>query len=122
VEVLDCRTATTDVWLHNVRAALSTGPGTVVLRHLDLLPAEILPNLLAELRPVAEHSGDRPGPRLVATTRLWTSAPARRTTRPVRRHVTVPPLRHRPDDLRDIVPVLLTRLRPRDPVCCAPGL
>ena len=121
VDVFDARAATADAWLHHVRAALSTGRGTVVLRHLDLLPAEILPNLLAELRPVAEHSGDRPGPRLVATTRTLDLGPGFDELLDLFAvTVTVPPLRQRPDDLRDIVPVLLTRLRPRDPVCCSP--
>jgi transcriptional regulator of acetoin/glycerol metabolism len=120
VDVFDARAAaTTDSWLRDVRAALSTAGGTVILRRVDLLPADILPKLLAELRPVVARGGS--GPRLVATTRTTDPGPGFDELLDLFAvTVTVPPLRHRPDDLRDIIPVLLTRLRPRDPVRCSP--
>jgi len=92
------------------------GRGTVVLRRIDLLPTEILPNLLAELRPAAQHTGRRlSAARLVATTRTTDLGPGFDELLDLFAvTVAVSPLRHRPDDLRDIVPVLLTRLRPRD--------
>lgn len=122
VDVFDAgAAATADSWLHNVRVALSAGRGTVVLRRIDLLPTEILPNLLAELRPVAQHTGGGSAPRLVATTRTTDLGPGFDELLDLFAvTVAVSPLRHRPDDLRDIVPVLLTRLRPRDPVRCSP--
>ncbi|MCE0767193.1 hypothetical protein LWC35_30450 [Pseudonocardia kujensis] len=97
--VLDAALAVVDPgWPDQVRRRLGL-PGTLVLRHLDRTPEPLLPTIAALL------DGPRSA-RVVATAdgssdcRLLDHFPAR---------VELPPLRHRPEDIPDIAPVLLAR-------------
>jgi len=95
-------------------------PATVVLRHLDLMPpssAKVIGRLLDDL-------ADRPSPPWVVGT---VDAAAGVEPRPCdgllgrfSTSVTVPALRHRIEDLSQLVPFLLDRLAPRRAVRCTP--
>jgi sigma-54 dependent transcriptional regulator, acetoin dehydrogenase operon transcriptional activator AcoR len=113
LRVLDAagvREAGAAAWLDGVRRELGEPGGTVVLRHLDLLArtptAEALAAELAAPRP-------RPSPWVVATLAAGAAATGSQALRPLLARfpapVTVPPLRYRIDDLRDLVPLLLER-------------
>jgi transcriptional regulator of acetoin/glycerol metabolism len=83
---------------------LAGGKGTVVLRHLDQLPAAHTPALASMLR--AERSR---GPWVVATMTEG-SGHVDDALRCFARSVPVPPLRHHIDDVRELVPFLLLKL------------
>ena len=82
---------------------LAEGKGTVVLRHLDQLPAAHTPTLASMLR--AERSR---GPWVVATMTEGGHVDDVLTYFP--RSVPVPPLRHHIEDVRELVPFLLLKL------------
>ncbi|UGT45007.1 Fis family transcriptional regulator [Nocardia yamanashiensis] len=93
-------------------------PATIVLAHVDELDPRHAPALAARL-----HGTDHGKHWLVAT--VTTDAEAERArSEEVLRHfghsVTVPALRHRLDDLTQLVPHLLRTLAPRREVACAP--
>ncbi|WP_427925127.1 sigma-54-dependent Fis family transcriptional regulator [Streptomyces sp. cg40] len=102
-------------WLQAVFRDLAEDGGTVVLRHLDLLPAQVLGQLDGILRTTAGRSGwvaalltrDRP-----ALTAADETVPPRHpdpaTTLRARfgAEVTVPPLRHRTTDIPSLVACL----------------
>lgn len=87
---------------------------TVVLRHLDQLDASTAEELADLTDLVVRH---RPGTWVIGTMRADpdTDSPA---LRPFARAVTVPPLRHRPDDLHELVTALLRRLAPTRDIEC----
>ncbi|MET7764895.1 GAF domain-containing protein [Streptomyces sp. NPDC005393] len=121
-------------WLQAVFRDLSEDRGTVVLRHLDLLPAPDLGRLDGVLRATAGRSGwvaalltrdrtagatspqwgegrPRPGTGTAADRRQGAETASAFTT-PTGRlgvEVTVPPLRHRTADIPALVSCLLTR-------------
>jgi transcriptional regulator of acetoin/glycerol metabolism len=109
--VLDADLARVDgvrQWLDGVRSHLVDRTGSLVLRHLEALDgpaARALSTLItqhrtgAAARVVATISRPRPGFER-STSALLDALPA---------VVQVPPLRERPEDLADIVPVLLRR-------------
>lgn len=95
--------------------------GTVVLRHLDKLPAEHAPTLTSMLdvaRNRQQSSGE--GPWVVAT-----AAEANEHVVDILacfpRTVPVPPLRHHIEDLRELVPFLLLKLGQDTRLTCSPA-
>lgn len=113
-------------WLQAVFQDLAEDRGTVVLRHLGLLPAHVLGQLDGVLRTTAGRSGwvaalfthDRPSlPGASAETpsgadgvaASWQADPAAAVRARFGAEVTVPPLRHRTADIPALVTCLLTR-------------
>ncbi|WP_159039720.1 sigma-54-dependent Fis family transcriptional regulator [Streptomyces sp. TP-A0356] len=102
-------------WLRAVFRDLAEDRGTVVLRHLDLLPAQVLRQLDGVLRSTAGRSGwvaalrtrDRPA-LPAAGDDTAAGQPAAVRTR-FDSEVTVPPLRHRTADIPALVTCLLAR-------------
>ncbi len=106
-------------WLAQLRERLADPAGTIVLRHLERLtpPAALAVGAALEH---AERSGDAPWVvgTLAATTIIGEELDA--LLRHFLSSVTVPPLRHRIDDVRELVPVLLARHAAGTSVDCSP--
>jgi transcriptional regulator with AAA-type ATPase domain len=119
----DAGTATSR-WLDSVREELTDGRGTVILRHVDRLPDEVLDELSALLGLLdatpQSGSGER---QWVVATRSSTGPVDGALERLVSRFphsVAVPPLRHHIDDLRELVPFLISRLTRGASLRCSP--
>jgi transcriptional regulator of acetoin/glycerol metabolism len=115
-----------EAWVAAVAAALAEAGGgdTVLLRRLDQLgvqAARALTRLLDE-QSAGSAPADQARPWVVGT--LATATIEGHHLEALLRHfaavVTVPPLRHRIGDVRELVPVLLQRLAPRSAVGCSP--
>lgn len=111
--VLDAAEAGTAGWLAELREA-AAGGGTLVLRHADTLTGHRLRAVATALRGASA----RPGRPWVAVTSAGRLPPRLLPLLP--RTVTVPPLRHHPEDLPRLVPALLTRLGPGGRLTCSP--
>jgi transcriptional regulator of acetoin/glycerol metabolism len=124
VRVHDAATAGrgTVAWLRDVGHDLKTSTGTVVLRHLDLLPAGAAPALAHLLAASTERAcwvvglSSAPGrPGGLGTEESGRDAPGRESSvqpsvaRSFPAQATVPPLRLRPDDVAPLASVLLAR-------------
>ena len=104
LRVLDAAELDLGQLLAEVRRELAEPAGSVVLRHLDLLD----PAGVAELADQLAAPRSRPWVVGTLTAGADTAAPRPLLERfPV--SVTVPPLRYRVDDVRDLVPALLER-------------
>jgi transcriptional regulator of acetoin/glycerol metabolism len=133
--VLDAADAAHDHdWLTHVRAELTEGTGMLVLRHVHLLnPRQVrtLAGALQEARDAgqdAEPASASPGgaapPRLrVAVTldRAAARADLAGLLRLFPGSVSVPPLRHHSEDLRDLVPFFLGKLSQQGRVTSSPA-
>jgi transcriptional regulator of acetoin/glycerol metabolism len=95
--------------------------GTVVLRHLDKLPAEHVPTVTSMLTTARSHQAETGrGPWVVATMAegggrlddILACFP---------RSVPVPPLRHHIEDVRELVPFLLLKLGQDTRLTCSPA-
>ncbi|MCW2946869.1 MAG: modulated sigma54 specific transcriptional regulator, Fis family [Actinoallomurus sp.] len=102
-------------WAGRLRSDLGAPRATVVLRHLDRLPAAAVTKLAGLLEPVRY--------------RAWVVGTVTEPADPGLPHallghfaesLVVPPLRHRVDDVRDIVPVLLRRYAAQRRLVCSP--
>ncbi|HZB51533.1 MAG TPA: GAF domain-containing protein, partial [Mycobacteriales bacterium] len=114
VAVLDAAEAGSAGWLAELRGELARGAGAVVLRHADALAGGRLRAVAAALRAVAARP-DRPW---VAAT---SGGPLPAALAPLLpRTVRIPPLRHHPEDLRRLVPLLLGRLGSGGRLTCSP--
>ncbi|WP_084478889.1 sigma-54-dependent Fis family transcriptional regulator [Nocardia jejuensis] len=115
--VVDCRVEDPIARLRD--PADDARPPTIVLAHLDELPERFAGELDLHLESRA------PGGWLVAT---MGSAPGRESVlsdavlRHLDRSIGVPALRHRSDDLQQLVPHLLRTLAPRRTVKCTSGV
>jgi transcriptional regulator of acetoin/glycerol metabolism len=118
----DCADA--DKWLSVVADELALGAGTLILRHVDRLAADVL-RVLAELLAATRRGADQPRSWVVATR----SSGAPRSDEldnligcfPC--SVQVPPLRHHIEDLPELVRVLIARLtRGADLTCSAEAM
>jgi transcriptional regulator of acetoin/glycerol metabolism len=100
---------------------LAAGGGTLVLAHVDRLPAEAVTELIEVLEPYRDST---------AVDRTWvvaTLTPSDDRTPELDellscfpRTVTVPPLRHHVEDVAELVPHLLARLGHGRPLSCSP--
>jgi transcriptional regulator of acetoin/glycerol metabolism len=105
----DCAEA--DKWLGVVADELALRAGTLVLRHIDRLPAEVL-QALAELLAAARRTGTHARSWVVATRNSSAphSAELDNLIGCFSSSVQVPPLRHHIDDLPELVRLLIARL------------
>lgn len=107
-------------WIAEVDAELEIGGGTLVLTHLDRLPAEGVAALADALEPSRE-STDADRPWVVATvTRPGGDADLSGLLALFPRTVEVPPLRHHVDDVAELVAHLLARLTRGGALTCSP--
>jgi transcriptional regulator of acetoin/glycerol metabolism len=111
----DCLDAAT--WLSDVSGELAAGTGTLILRHVDRLPENVLITL-AELL----ESARSPQPWVVTTRNAKTELTGGlgRLVQSLPRSVAVPPLRHHIDDLPELVELLLKRLTRGANLTCSP--
>lgn len=111
--VLDCDGDTPDRLIDSLADKPPSG-ATVVLRHLDRLASEQVASVSTLMEDLLQQ---HPKPWVVATV-----GSAAATSDALLRHfdatVTAPPLRHRTDDLEQLVPALLNRLAPGRDVQC----
>ena len=111
-------------WLDGIREELVDGRGTVILRHIDRLPEDVLDELSGLLGLLEAAPAPRGGePQWVVATRA-TNGPVHgaleRLVGRFPRSVVVPPLRHHIDDLGELVPFLIARLTRGASLRCSP--
>ncbi len=118
--VLDAADAAHDHdWLAQVRAELLGGTGMLVLRHAHLLNARQLRMLAGALEEAKDTSPDL---RVAVTLdRAAARADLSGLLRLFPGSVSVPPLRHHSEDLRDLVPFFLGKLSQQGRVTCSPA-
>jgi transcriptional regulator of acetoin/glycerol metabolism len=109
-------------WLGVVAEELAHGAGTLVLRHVDRLSAEVL-RTLTELLDASRCRPDQPRSWVVATRSSDTprSAELDNLIGCFPSSVHVPPLRHHIDDLPELVRLLIARLTRGAHLTCSPG-
>jgi sigma-54 dependent transcriptional regulator, acetoin dehydrogenase operon transcriptional activator AcoR len=119
VDAADCPGEGFDGWLGQVRERLGNPGSTLVLRHLDHLGLAAAGALASALEQAA--GGDaRPWVVGTLTTGTIVGKELDVLLRQFNASVTVPPLRHRIGDVRDLVPVLVQRHAPNGAVECSP--
>lgn len=116
--VIDCADQPAD-WQGGLEAALEQPASTVVLRHLEMLTATCADAVMRRLEPLSRTT---PWPWVVGTVRAATVTSSNSLLRFFASSVTVPALRHRAEDLHQLVPLLLQRLAPRREVRCEPDV
>jgi transcriptional regulator of acetoin/glycerol metabolism len=112
IDAADLRSDATS-WIGRLRSDLGAPHATVVLRHLERLPADAATRLATMLEPAGYRAwvvGTVTGPANLPHSLLGHFAES----------LVVPPLRHRVDDVRDIVPVLLRRHAAHRRLICSP--
>ncbi|MEU6415394.1 helix-turn-helix domain-containing protein [Microbispora sp. NPDC046933] len=119
VGVLDAADCGPDVlaWLDLLRSHLREPCATVILRRVDRLDSATARLLTQTLQEEAEVAAS--GTWVTATATDETSAAVKELHDFFPVTVTVPPLRHRIDDLREIVPALLQRRQRERQVTCS---
>ena len=104
-----------ETWIARLRSDLAAPRATVVLRHLDRLPEESVMKLAELLEPASHRAwvvgtaGEPAGAGLPPSLMAHFA-----------KSLAVPPLRHRIDDVREIVPMLLRRHAARRRLVCSP--
>lgn len=108
-------------WLREVAGELAGEGGTLLLRHVDRLSADVL-TALSEQLETSQRAGDHTRPWVVIT--RWSGATI---TDELKRlvwcfggSVEVPPLRHHIEDVPDIVELFLDRLTKSGNLTCSP--
>lgn len=108
-------------WADEIAEEIEGGTATIILAHVDQLTGETLPALYDVLEPHRE-STDVDRPRVVATcgkrVRDYDGDLAK-LLRCFARSVEVPPLRHHIEDLRELVPFLISRLTKGGSLTCS---
>ncbi len=109
-------------WVEEIAEELDGGTATIVLRHIDRLSAEALRALYDVLEPHRE-STDIDRPWVVATRgRLRIDSVDEDLDRVLRcfpRTVEVPPLRHHIEDMRELVPYMISKLTKGGSLSCS---
>lgn len=109
-------------WCADVRRELVDDPvDTLVIRHGERLGADTARDLAEVLREAA--AAGTPGPWVVLTVTAAAAASPRLSglVGCFARTVTVPPLRRRPEDISELVPLFLGRLRHGETLTCSPA-
>ncbi|MDT7724485.1 MAG: sigma-54 dependent transcriptional regulator, acetoin dehydrogenase operon transcriptional [Actinomycetota bacterium] len=95
--------------------------GTVVLRHLDKLPAEHAPAVTSMLSTARRRQAETGGGPWVVATMTEGTQHADDVLACFPRSVPVPPLRHHIEDVRELVPFLLLKLGQDTRLTCSPA-
>ena len=112
LSVIDARTWS-DESATRLASAVGLAGSTVVLRHVDRLAPETAEWVAHELDGFAGH--------WVAATTVDQAAVPGVLLRRFAVTVTIPPLRHRIDDVRELVPAMLRKLAPGQEISCGPA-
>ncbi|MGH3982005.1 MAG: sigma-54-dependent Fis family transcriptional regulator [Pseudonocardiaceae bacterium] len=99
-------------WVDEVAEEIDGGTATIILTHIDQLPGEVLRALYDVLEPHRE-STDIDRPWVVATRGRQLpdyDGDLARLLRCFPRSLPIPPLRHHIEDLRELVPFMISRL------------
>jgi transcriptional regulator with AAA-type ATPase domain len=107
-------------WLDVVAGELAGETGTLILRHVDRLPATVIRSLSEVLEAALAATGTRPW---VVCTRSSGAEVTRELERLIwcfAGSVEVPPLRHHVEDVPEIVDLSLVRLTKRGKLVCSP--
>ncbi len=109
-------------WIAEVTDELENGAGTLVIAHLDRLPADGVQALADTLEPFRESTGaERPWVAATVTrSRCDRGIDLSALLACFPRTVEVPPLRHHIEDVAELVPHLLTRLSRGAALSCSP--
>jgi len=108
-------------WIDELAEEIDGGTSTIILRHIDELPGEMLRALHDVLEPHRE-SPDIDRPWVVATRGQRIpdyDGDLDRLLRCFPRTVEVPPLRHHIEDLRELVPFMISRLTKGGSLTCS---
>ncbi len=120
LHVLDAADAADQDWQVTARRELLDGEGTLIIRHVDRLSPKRLHALSAALQET--RTAGRQDTLWVAVT--LAHGPARGDLAELLRFfpstVELPPLRHRIEDLHDLVPFLLAKLNQHPRLTCSP--
>jgi transcriptional regulator of acetoin/glycerol metabolism len=111
-------------WVAELIDELTTGGGTLILTHLDRLPADVMGVLVDVLEPYRE-STDADGHWVVATIGKLDGerdADLAALLSLFPRTIEVPPLRHHVEDVAELAPHLLTRLTRGGNLCLSPAV
>jgi sigma-54 dependent transcriptional regulator, acetoin dehydrogenase operon transcriptional activator AcoR len=120
--VLDAADAAQDHdWLTQVRAELLEGTGMLVLRHMHALNARQVRTLAGALQEAKAAGRDTELRVAVTLDRGAVRADLSGLLRLFPGSVSVPPLRHHSEDLRDLVPFFLGKLSQQGRVTCSPA-
>ena len=108
-------------WVDEVAEEIGGGTATIILAHVDRLPEETLRALYDVLEPHRESTGiGRPW---VVATRgrqpLDYDGDLARLLRCFPRSLVIPPLRHHIEDLRELVPFMISRLTKGGSLSCS---
>jgi transcriptional regulator of acetoin/glycerol metabolism len=117
LRILDCpEDAAPTLWLRELREELAGESGTLILRHLCRLDAAVAVTVGGLLG--AQVAGR--GPWVVATVDATLTDRPDELIRHFPRTVSVPPLRHHIEDVRELVPFVLLRLTHGEELRCSP--
>ncbi|SNR34792.1 Transcriptional regulator of acetoin/glycerol metabolism [Haloechinothrix alba] len=111
-----------DSWMSRLQEGLARPSGTVVVRHLDRWPSDQIPRLASALSTATAGTEGSGGPWVAAT---LNERDGDELTEDILRYfpcsVDVPPLRHHIDDVRELVPLLLSQLSHGASLTCSSG-
>jgi sigma-54 dependent transcriptional regulator, acetoin dehydrogenase operon transcriptional activator AcoR len=108
-------------WVDEIAEEIDGGAATIILAHIDQLPGETLRALYDVLDPHRE-STDIDRPWVVATCghhRADDDGDLARLLRYFPRSLRIPPLRHHIEDLRELVPFMISRLTKGGSLSCS---
>jgi transcriptional regulator of acetoin/glycerol metabolism len=119
VHMLDAAEAEDQGWIDDVRRELIDDPvDALVIRHVDLLPAAARSALVGVLQQARAASARVPW---VAVTLTEDSADLAEVLAFFPRTVQVPPLRRHVEDLSELVPLFLSKVRHGGQLTCSPA-
>ena len=103
-----------DTWFQQLEDELVPEEGTLVIRHIDQLPASLVESVSSRLLEESGRAHSAPARWVVATrdSTVVDDAVESQLVPCFDRSITVEPLRHRPDDIRAIIPSMLRTLSP----------
>ncbi len=108
-------------WLARARSELLEGAGMLIIRHVHALSARQLRGLAGALGDAKEAGQQEPLRVAVTLDRSAARADLTGLLRLFPGAVTVPPLRHHSEDVRELVPFFLGRLGQQGQVSCSPA-
>jgi sigma-54 dependent transcriptional regulator, acetoin dehydrogenase operon transcriptional activator AcoR len=112
----------TAAWLARVADEVGTPSTMLVIPHADRLDADAVAGLLDTLQETRDDGDPALRSRVAITLSTPPAGDAFEDLLPLfPRSIDVPALRHRPEDLADLVPYFLGQLSRHEPLVCSPG-